>query len=281
MADIPICLHSLYQTIINVLFRERFNKFNLNWIDLGCQQENFFQLIIHFTNQTVWKPWACWHFVKDSCCIHPWVVVETLLIIFYFILFIYLFFSKIYLTTSHENLDKDSLRFGSLNFPKINRKPIDKHEINFWRTKFRTIIILKLWMLSFKGFNIQWFNHHLNFLHGISLCLHYHKKLSIQNFNQFRFCISTVICVQLCVLQICSIDFYVEISLDPITNHMWCDLKKPVTWCKIDIFSCWYHVKVWIILFPELFYLDLLCYWFQKLLMFKGYKNKEKQLELW
>ncbi len=34
---------------------------------------------------------------------------------------------------------------------------------------------------------------------------------------------------------------------------MWCDLRKPVTWCKIDILSYWYHVKVWIILFPELF----------------------------
>ncbi len=34
---------------------------------------------------------------------------------------------------------------------------------------------------------------------------------------------------------------------------MWCDLRKPVTWCKIDILSYnWYHVKVWIILFPEL-----------------------------
>ncbi len=36
-------------------------------------------------------------------------------------------------------------------------------------------------------------------------------------------------------------------------SNMWYDLRKPVTWCKIDIFSYWYHVKVWIILFPELF----------------------------
>ncbi len=35
--------------------------------------------------------------------------------------------------------------------------------------------------------------------------------------------------------------------------HMWCDLRKPVTWWKIDILSYWYHVKVWIFLFPELF----------------------------
>ena len=57
---------------------------------------------------------------------------------------------------------------------------------------------------------------------------------------------------------------------------MWCDLRKPVTWFKIGILSFWYHVKVWIILFPERFYLDLLRYWYQKLLMIKGYKNKEK-----
>ncbi len=38
-----------------------------------------------------------------------------------------------------------------------------------------------------------------------------------------------------------------------VCAHMWCDLRKPVTWCKIDILSSWYHVKVWIILFPELF----------------------------
>ena len=34
---------------------------------------------------------------------------------------------------------------------------------------------------------------------------------------------------------------------------MWCDLRKPVTWCKIVFLSYWYHVKVRIILFPELF----------------------------
>ncbi len=32
---------------------------------------------------------------------------------------------------------------------------------------------------------------------------------------------------------------------------MWCDMRKPVTWCKIDIWNYWYHKKVWIILFPE------------------------------
>ena len=26
--------------------------------------------------------------------------------------------------------------------------------------------------------------------------------------------------------------------------HLWCDLRKPFTWCKIDVFSYWYHVKV-------------------------------------
>ena len=30
-------------------------------------------------------------------------------------------------------------------------------------------------------------------------------------------------------------------------THLWCDLRKPVTWHKIDILSYWYYVKVWII----------------------------------
>ena len=38
-----------------------------------------------------------------------------------------------------------------------------------------------------------------------------------------------------------------------VATYLWCDLRKPVTWCKIDILSYWYHLKVWIILFPELF----------------------------
>ncbi len=37
-----------------------------------------------------------------------------------------------------------------------------------------------------------------------------------------------------------------------VSEKMWCDLRKPVTWCKI-ILSYWYHSKVWIILFSELF----------------------------
>ena len=38
-----------------------------------------------------------------------------------------------------------------------------------------------------------------------------------------------------------------------VYQYMWCDLRKPITSCKIDILSYWIHVKVWIILFPELF----------------------------
>ncbi len=58
-------------------------------------------------------------------------------------------------------------------------------------------------------------------------------------------------------------------------NSMWHDLRKPVTWCKIDILSYWYHVKVWITS-SITFFLDHLWYWYQTLLMFKGYENKEK-----
>ena len=66
---------------------------------------------------------------------------------------------------------------------------------------------------------------------------------------------------------------------------MWCDLRSEKTHhiVKIDILSYWYHVKVWIIPLSRTFYLDLLWYWHQKLLMFKAikYKNKEKTLQLW
>ncbi len=63
-----------------------------------------------------------------------------------------------------------------------------------------------------------------------------------------------------------------------ITQIMWCDLRKPVTWWKIGILRFWYHVN-----YPlsRTFYLDLLWYLYQKfkkkVKMFKGYKNKEKQ----
>ncbi len=40
---------------------------------------------------------------------------------------------------------------------------------------------------------------------------------------------------------------------NPLGEYMWCDLRKPVTWYKIDSLSYWYHVKVWIISIPELF----------------------------
>ena len=39
---------------------------------------------------------------------------------------------------------------------------------------------------------------------------------------------------------------------DVCDTNMWCDLGKPFAWCKISIES-WYHVKVWIVLFSELF----------------------------
>ena len=59
-------------------------------------------------------------------------------------------------------------------------------------------------------------------------------------------------------------------------SRVWCDLRKPVTWCKINILSYWYHVKVWIILFQELFT------WISSDINIKSYrcskaiKNKEK-----
>ncbi len=61
-----------------------------------------------------------------------------------------------------------------------------------------------------------------------------------------------------------------------IHNNLWCDMRKPITWCKIDIWSYWYHVKVWIILFPELFIwicsdTGIKSYWCSKAI-----KNKEK-----
>ncbi len=54
-------------------------------------------------------------------------------------------------------------------------------------------------------------------------------------------------------------------------GQMWCDLRKPVTWCKIDILRYWYYdIKIWIILIPELFTwvsydTGIKSYWFQKL----------------
>ncbi len=35
--------------------------------------------------------------------------------------------------------------------------------------------------------------------------------------------------------------------------YLWYDRWKPITCRKIDILSYWYHEKVWIIFFPELF----------------------------
>ena len=57
---------------------------------------------------------------------------------------------------------------------------------------------------------------------------------------------------------------------------MWCDLRKPVTWYKISNSSYLYHMKVWIILFSELFtwaFCDTVIksYWCLKVV-----KNKEK-----
>ena len=62
-------------------------------------------------------------------------------------------------------------------------------------------------------------------------------------------------------------------------KHLWCDLRKPVTWCKFNILRYWNHVKVWIILFPELFTwistdTGIKSYWSSKAI-----KNERKTLE--
>ncbi len=49
---------------------------------------------------------------------------------------------------------------------------------------------------------------------------------------------------------------------------------EPVKWCKIDILIYWYHVKVWIIFFPELFTwissdTSIKSYWFSKAIKIK------------
>ena len=61
---------------------------------------------------------------------------------------------------------------------------------------------------------------------------------------------------------------------------MWCDLRKPVTWCKTDILSYCYYVIVWIILFPELFTwmssdTGIKSYWCSKAI-----QNKEKNIRI-
>ncbi len=38
-----------------------------------------------------------------------------------------------------------------------------------------------------------------------------------------------------------------------ICDVIWARSEKTRAWCKIDILSYWYQVKIWIILFPELF----------------------------
>ena len=62
---------------------------------------------------------------------------------------------------------------------------------------------------------------------------------------------------------------------DAIRAYMWCDLGKPILWCKISNLSYWYHMKVRIILFSELFTrvisdAGIKSYWFSVV------KNKEK-----
>ena len=57
---------------------------------------------------------------------------------------------------------------------------------------------------------------------------------------------------------------------------MWCDLRKPVTWWKLSNLSYWYHMKVCIILFSELFAwafcgTGIKSYWCSKVV-----KNNEK-----
>ncbi len=57
--------------------------------------------------------------------------------------------------------------------------------------------------------------------------------------------------------------------------------ENPVTWCKVDILSYWYRVKVWIILFPELFTWIFSDAGIKSNWCSKAIKNQEKRLELW
>ena len=60
------------------------------------------------------------------------------------------------------------------------------------------------------------------------------------------------------------------------SNDMWCDLRKPVTWCKIDILKWLISCESLNHYLSSTFYLDLLWYWYQKLLLFKEYENEGK-----
>ena len=71
---------------------------------------------------------------------------------------------------------------------------------------------------------------------------------------------------------------YSEVALASWAQLLWCDLRKPITCCKIDILS--------LILvsceslnhpFPRPFYMDLLWYWYQSYWCSKGIKNKVKK----
>ena len=64
--------------------------------------------------------------------------------------------------------------------------------------------------------------------------------------------------------------------LFPCLHHLWCDLRKPVTWCKNWYFELLVSSESLNYSLSRTFYLDLLWYWYQKLLMLKGCKNKEK-----
>ncbi len=57
---------------------------------------------------------------------------------------------------------------------------------------------------------------------------------------------------------------------------MWSE-KKLHLMVQNCYFELWYHEKLWI---PNFFYLDSLSYWYQKLLMFKGYKKIKKNIRI-
>ncbi len=68
---------------------------------------------------------------------------------------------------------------------------------------------------------------------------------------------------QLCVFSwLCfflSSYFLIKWQMLSLLYNMWCDLRKPVTWCNIDILSYWYHDwESFNYSFSRPFYLDLL-----------------------
>ena len=65
----------------------------------------------------------------------------------------------------------------------------------------------------------------------------------------------------------------------PLVHNMWCHLWEPATWCKFDILSYKYHLKVSNLLFPELFKLflyDVCIVSYRLLNLTKNKKQKKK-----